>query len=316
MAALAHRPIMPRLVRRYILYRRSLGYAVSHAGLLRTFGQFAERTAPGQPITTALALRWATSGSWSREQQVVRLIQVRGFAKYCAILDPRTEIPSARLLGPYYVRRHPHIFTAHQVRLLMRRSKLLSTKFSPLAPLTYETLIGLLACTGMRSGEARRLRLTDFDSAAGTLRIAPSKFSPARAIPLHRSVVTALELYCRRRRRLFPATDHFFVGRTGQPLQDVCVYAVLSRLTAGISPSGDRTSLRLTDFRHSFATKWIAQWALQSKPVSHHLLLLARYLGHKDFNSTWWYISSDPKTLQAAATTFLSFHQRSSHEAE
>jgi len=200
MASLIH-GTMPRLVRRYLAHRRSLGYALVGAECLLDFGRFAEGISPGKPITTALALAWATSAPSSRERQVRRLVLVRGFAKYCAVLDPRTEIPLGRLLGPYYIRRRTHIFTPQQVRLIMRRARELTRKLSPLHPLTYETLIGLLACTGMRSGEALRLRLADFDAAAGLLRIAPTKFSPQRVIPLHASVVTALDRYRRLRRR-------------------------------------------------------------------------------------------------------------------
>lgn len=315
MASLVRAASLPRLVRRYLAHRRSLGYALPCAELLQDFGRFAERVSPGQPITTAIALSWATSVRSTRERQAVRLTLVRGFAKYCAILDPRTEIPPGHLLGPYYVRKVPHIFTPPQVRLMMRRAKLLMRKVSPLHPLTYETLIGLLACTGLRSGEARRLLLSDFDADAGLLRIASSKFSPPRVVPLHPSVVAALERYRQLRRRLFPSSDCLFVGKTGRPLQDTCIGRVFSRLSAGIVPSGDRPSLRWTDFRHSFASNWIAEWGRQSKPVSHHLLLLARYLGHRDFHSTWWYVSSDAKTLQAAAKTFLNFHQKATHEA-
>jgi hypothetical protein len=44
--------------------------------------------------------------------------------------------------------------------------------------------------------------------------------------------------------------------------------------------SGERRSVRLMDFRHTFASERISQWSRQSQPIAHHLLLLARYLGH------------------------------------
>jgi integrase len=162
----------------------------------------------------------------------------------------------------------------------------------------------------MRPGEARRLRLGDLDADGGFLRVAPCKFSPERVIPLHASTVRVLQRYRRARRGLFPLGDHLFVGVTGQPLQDAAVYRVFSRLTADIPATGDRRSLRLMDFRHAFASQWIARWSRRSQPVSHYLLRLARYLGHQDFKSTWWYVSSDPKTLQSAAQSFLRFHEQ------
>jgi integrase len=67
--------------------------------------------------------------------------------------------------------------------------------------------------------------------------------------------------------------------------------------------------VRLYDFRHTFATHLIARWSRQSHPVAHHLILLSRYLGHRGFNSTWWYVSSDPRSLQSAASRFQHFHR-------
>ena len=49
---------------------------------------------------------------------------------------------------------------------------------------TWRTLIGLLAVTGMRQGEACRLDHDDVDLDAGTLVIADSKFGKSRqAVP-------------------------------------------------------------------------------------------------------------------------------------
>ncbi len=297
------------LAKRYIAHRRKMGYAmVLPASQLPRFARFADRIAPGKPLTTALALDWATSRPGLRRTHAAWLSMTRCFARYCAALDPRTEVPSASLLGPVSQRLRPHIFTKEEIRLLLVRTRGLSRRFSPLHPLTYETMIALLACTGLRPGEALRLQLGDLDVDSGSLRIAPCKFSPLRILPLHPTTVRTLHRYKSVRTRLFPGGGHLFVGATGKPLQQRTTEKVFVRLARGIVPNGQRPSLRLLDFRHTFASNWISDWSRQSKPVSHHLLLLARYLGHQDFSSTWWYISSDPASLRAAADSFLRFH--------
>jgi integrase len=314
MAAIAI-PSMLRLARRYLASRRKLGYAMRSAELLLDFGRFADCTALGQPLTAALALQWATAVPKARRAtHAGRLGMVRGFARYCAVLDPRTHIPDTHLLGPIVQRIRPHIFTAPQVRLILRRTRNLEKRYSPLHPLTYETLIGLLACTGMRPGEALRLRLHDFDAERARLRIRPCKFSPERMIPLHSTTVSALQRYRVTRQALFPSGESFFVGATGHPLMARRTEKVFLRLTRDLVPTGQRRSLRLLDFRHAFASQRIAQWSGQSQPVAHHLLLLARYLGHRTFNSTWWYVSSDPESLRTASDTFRAFHE-DRHEA-
>jgi integrase len=298
------------LVRRYLASRRKLGYAMRSAELLLDFGRFADRTAPRQPLTMALALQWATAVPTARPAtHAGRLGMVRGFAQYCAALDPRTQIPDTYLLGPVVQRIRPHIFTTPQVRLILRRTRSLQTQRSLLHPLTYETLIGLLACTGMRPGEALRLRLHDFDADQGRLRIRSCKFSPERVIPLHPSTVRALQHYCATRQVLFPSGEALFVGTTGRPLAARKTERIFVRLTSDLRPTGQRRSLRLLDFRHTFASQRIAQWSRQSQPVAHHLLLLARYLGHRTFNSTWWYVTSDSAALRTASNSFHSYHE-------
>ena len=304
-------PTMLTLAKRYIAHRRKMGYSMLlPANRLPQFARFADRAAPGKPLTATLALDWATARPGQRHTHAAWLSIVRGFATYCAALDPRTEVPDIRLLGPVSQRLRPHIFTGEQTRLLLVRARALTTRLTPLHPLTYEAMIALLACTGMRPGEALRLHLDDLDLDSGRLRIAPCKFSPSRSISLHPSTLQALQRYREARIRLFPGGHHMFVGANGMPLLQRETERVFARLARGIVPNGQRPSVRLLDFRHTFASRWISDWSRQSKPVSHHLLLLARYLGHQDFSSTWWYISSDPASLRAAADSFLRFHTK------
>jgi integrase len=299
------------LVRRYLAHRRSMGYLLCEGHLLLDFARFKDSAAPDRPLTTALALQWATSIPTNRRAtHANRLSMVRSFARYCALLDPRTQVPEPYLLGRCFRRIRPHIFTPAQVALILRRTQSLSTHLSPLQPMTYATLIGLLACTGMRPGEALHLRLDDFQPQAGLLRIGRCKSSPERMIPLHATTVRALQDYCRARRSLFPSGESLFVGTTGQPVQPVTMDLIFRRLAAGIASNGERPSCRLMDFRHSYASQCIAQLSRQSKPVSHYLLRLARYLGHRDFSSTWWYVSTEPKSLRSAANSFGRFHEQ------
>ena len=162
---------MSALARRYLAHRRKLGFLLRTEGVqVINFGRFADRVAPRQPITAALALQWATLPRTAHQQfyHAKRLESLRGFARFCAVFDPRTEVPSTRLVGPAHRRLTPHIYPAGQVRLLLQRAAALPVvdPSDPLRSLTYVTLIGLIACTGLRMGEALRLIESDFDDAA------------------------------------------------------------------------------------------------------------------------------------------------------
>ncbi len=66
---------------------------------------------------------------------------------------------------------------------------------------TYATLIGLLAVTGLRVGEAIRLDVADLDTAEETLTIRTGKFGKSRLVPLHPTSVAALRRYLARHDR-------------------------------------------------------------------------------------------------------------------
>lgn len=298
------------LARRYLAFRRKLGYRMRTAEVLLDFARFADRNAPGQPLTNALAIQWAVAVPSARPNtRVGRLSVVRGFARYCASLDSRTQIPDPYLLGPGFQRVPPHLFTSAEISLILQRTRQLETNHSPLHPLTYETLIGLLASTGIRPGEALRLHCHDLDVDEGTLLIRRCKFSSERVLALHPTTVRALQHYRQKRQALFPWGETLFVGATGQPLSARRSEKVFRRLSGGLVSGSEKRPVRLMDFRHTFASERISQWSRQSQPIAHHLLLLARYLGHRTFNSTWWYVSSDPIALQAASERFRHFHK-------
>jgi integrase len=163
---------MVKLARRYLAHRRGFGYRLRTEGHdLLAFARFLHRTAPGQPLTTKLALQWIKLKPAQPVTVAHRLSAIRGFARFCATLDPRTQIPPNHLTHYRNSRRAPHIFTDAQLQLILRRIKDLRPWRTELRPLTYRTLIGLLVCSGLRPSEALRLRDQDFDATTGTLRV-------------------------------------------------------------------------------------------------------------------------------------------------
>ena len=293
------------LARRYLEHRRRLGYALENLDRrLQSFGEYCDLVAPCQPITTARAVEWASLTTAGPAARADRLAIVRNFTLYCANLDPRTEVPSPHILGSAAPRSRPHIFTDAEIVRLMLRARRLRDTYSPLRPHTYETLIGLLACTGMRPCEALHLKIKDFDPESGTIRVPALKTSPERVLPLHPTAVTALKTFLERRRRLCPMGDHLFVGPIGRRVGRTNYGLTMQRLMRRIRSNGARHAVRPYDLRHSFATKLVAKWSKEEAPVAHRLLLLTRYLGHAQFTHTWWYVSGEGSALRAAAKQF------------
>jgi integrase len=122
---------------------------------------------------------------------------VRGFTRYLAGIDARTEVPPPGLIRIPRSRRAPFIYSDDDVLALMDQAR--RSIREPLRAATYETLLGLLATTGLRIGEALRLDGDDLDVADGVLRIRRSKFGKSRQVC---RCSRALERYQHRRRRL------------------------------------------------------------------------------------------------------------------
>ena len=116
----------------------------------------------------------------------------RGFARYMAGLDPRTEVPPRGLVPSRQRWRPPFIYSAVEVAALMGEARSIRWR---LPAATHETLIGLLAATGLRVGEALKLDRGDIDWDDGVLSVRESKFGNYAE---HAIMPISLQVHCAR----------------------------------------------------------------------------------------------------------------------
>jgi len=290
-------------LRDYLAMRRALGYKLRRTEkLLTQFIDFVEASA-ATCVTIDLAVAWATlpvTGDvswWSG-----RLTVVRQFAVYLHTIDPSTQVPPTDLLpAPRSHRAVPYLYSDEAIAALIAAAEMLS---APLRVLTYQTLIPLLAVTGMRVGEAIRLDRKDVDLEAGVLTIRLSKFGKSRELPLHASTLEALRAYIRRRDRLQPKTraPSLFISTAGTRLLYCNVNWTFLRLVhqAGLKPRSKACRPRLHDLRHTFAVRTIIDAYRADTNVAARLPLLSTYLGHVHPANTYWYLSAAPELLGLA----------------
>lgn len=312
---------------RYIAVRRAFGTQLREPAV--TLGQFVEhverehtRVEPaclkGSPfITTKLALGWACqSDGVQRATWARRLSMVRKFAAWQSAFDPRTEVPPRRLLNVRHRRSTPHIFTNQEIEQLMTAAGRLPMPRGRSRAETYVTLIGLLASTGLRPGEALALDVRDVDLQNGILAIRQTKFGKSRIVPVDDSTRVALSRYAKRRNEFHPkcGTDAFFVSVRGTRLDPGSArrtFAMVSRAIGLRAPmEGKRVGHgpTLYDFRHTFATRRLIEWYRAGLDVNRELPKLSTYLGHVDVANTYWYIEAVPELLQLA-TEYLTGRQ-------
>ena len=288
----------------YLRLRRMLGYDLVETGrLLHRFAAELD-TAGITHITTQIAARWALAPKISAPSSVpaTRYRAVRGFARYMAGIDPETEIPPAGLIRRPRSRRPPFIYTDEELLALLEQAR--SSIPQPLRAATMHTLIGLLAATGLRVGEALRLDRGDIDWSQGVLHIRQSKFNKSRLVPLSPSALDALERYAHLRDRERPAApgESFFVSLRGTRVIHECVWKTFRGLCDGAGVGAD-SSVRPTihDLRHRFAVRVLLSWYQAGVDVQPRLTWLSTYLGHRDPASSYWYLSAAPELLAHAA---------------
>jgi integrase len=247
-------------------------------------------------------LEWARiDPDASPQWQQKRLSMARIFARYVHAYEPRTEIPAQQLLvTPHPLRYVPYVFSDADVQALMSAAR----RLGGLIGATTATVLGLLATTGMRFGEAVGLDQGDIDWQRKLLIVRGAKFGKSRQVPLHGTTLAALRRYARLRDQAFssPRCEAFFVSATGMRVLHQNFHQRFLKLLneTGLAKAHVRRP-RIHDLRHSFVIAALVRWQRAGIDVEQRLPALSTYVGHVSPSSTYWYLSATKELLEAAA---------------
>jgi len=292
-------------ITRYVMLRRAMGYVFAkQATILGEFGRFVEQRREAGPLTQDVVLAYVLGCGVTPNERQRRYRVVKNFADYFAIFDRRTPsldphvLPRSRAIPPV------RILDDGELRRLLDAAKTISPRF-PMRGQTLYTIIGLLASTGLRSGEVVRLDRDDVDLTHGILRIRRTKFRKDRLVPVHPTTLAVLRRYATARDRAYPkaTSPGFFLSLRGGRLSGPGFHGTFravrakARLDVGL-PRG----VRPHDLRHRFAVTRLVMWHRQRVDVQARLPLLATYLGHVRYSDTAYYVTGTPDLLGQAAT--------------
>ena len=298
-----HGPVAGEL-HRFLQFKRSLGYRYLRAEFtLREFDRFLIEYAGnnrGWQLDQA-AIAWLSSKpnrkplSVSADAAVLRqfFAYLRRLRNRRAVVEPLwPHLPTECSFVPYYLSEEDILKLLALCTGLTR---------PPFRAILYRTLLLVLYCTGLRFGEALRLRMRDVDIPSGVLFVEPFK-GRARWVPFHRSLSPELRRYLLARAKHAPSSDpdaYFFVSANKRNLSVTTAGDTLRGLfkLAGLKPAKGRCGPRPYDFRHAFAVHRLSRWYRQGADLHARLPWLSAYMGHVNIVGTEPYLNATPELL-------------------
>jgi integrase len=178
-----------------------------------------------------------------------------------------------------------------------------------LRPRTYATLIALMACTGLRIGEALALKVDDVELKAGAVTVRQTKFRKSRLVPPRATAVGPLRDYAAARghRCQGSMVPTFSASEAGRPLPYGTVrhtfHELLRKAIPGAAPIG-RVRPRLHDLRHTFACRRPLGWYGDGTEIDRSIDRPSAYLGHVKVTDTCRYLTGVPELLAPAGRRF------------
>lgn len=293
-------------LRDFLQFKRSLGYGYGRAEYtLREFDRFLVSFANNNRTwqLDRAAITWLASKparkpvSVSMDAAVLRQLfaYLRRLPHLDVVEPPWPSLPTESVFTPQ------HLTESDIVKLLGLCKALGRPAFRSSL---YRALVLILYCTGIRFGEALRLRLRDVDMRAGVLFIEAFK-GRARWVPFHHTLSSELNRYLRERVKYAPAMPdtRLFVGVNRRQLPVQTAHQTLHSLftKAGLKPEKGRVGPRPYDFRHAFAVQRLTQWYRQGADLQARLPWLSAYMGHVDIVGTETYLNATPELMELAA---------------
>lgn len=289
----------------FVRFKNALGqpYVRSIQGLL-SFDRFAASPEWRDCTDVATVMTgWLAKYAGRKRVTISNYVGVlRMFCQFRRRRDPNAFIPD-RSWSPHPTHSHfsPYIFSDEEVRRIVDDTARIHG--SPRTRRGYRLLVTVLYCTGLRVGEALRIRRKDLDLCTACVRVGPSK-GRVRWVPFHGDLARRFRSWLNKDCAAFPHGDAFvFAGEEGRPW---CVKNVTHNLRVllrrcGLKPNLGRVGPRVHDLRHTMAVHRLQRWYREGRDLHRMLPWLSAYLGHRNLLGTERYLHATPELLAIAS---------------
>jgi integrase len=295
----------------FLAFKRAMGIGYRRAEfVLNSFVRFVGERYGERPVQLQQAVTlWATRIEGRKAVTVGNEFGVvRQLCLFRRRTDPRAFVPEHAVAPVKESAFSPYIFSREEVLALIEEATRHEGRSMWGAMLRALSLV--LYCTGMRLGEATRLRIEDVDLRRNVLTVERSK-GRSRILPIRDDLASELRQYLRHRDEVLAARGRdvspaLFVRLNGSALTLRAASHVLRRLLRGLGlkPPRGRAGARPYEFRHAFAVHRLTAWAVEGVDVHARLPLLSAYLGHVDVLGTEVYLRATPELLGLASQRF------------
>jgi integrase/recombinase XerD len=299
----------------FLKFKRALGFSYQRGERsLRDFERFFARESPKRRSVNA-TFRSALSAwlSSSAEQKPVtvatNLGPIRQFCLYRRRHDPSAFVPDCSWAPHTRSTYKAYVFSEKEVNRVLEAAG--RYRKYRLGPKLLRTLVLVLYCTGLRPGEAVRLKLSEADLEQRMFFIRESK-GRSRFVPFGDDLAREINGYLRERARIVRAAgrgkvvDVLFLRTDGSSLNmQVASNAIREVLRAeGLRGGLGKTGPRPYDFRHTYAVHRLTGWYRQGVDIHARLPWLSAYMGHLRVLGTEVYLHATPELLRIASRRF------------
>lgn len=280
----------------FISQKRAAGYPyITSAKVLGYLDTMIKEEFPESEILSKeICNAWIEKCSKLHQNTLLRRISpVRQFAKYLVGTGTFAYIIPGGVPRKQ-VQYDAHIFTEAEIKAFF--ASIDSCKKSPFSPMRYyviPVIFRLLYTCGLRSSEARLLRVDDIDLSTGKVFIRKSKGWEARIIYVSDDMLDLLRRYDRIIRDTYPDREAFFPNQSGdyysRSTLDVWFHEFWDPLPEAAITKGNTP--RVHDFRHSFCVYRLNGWVREHADLNALYPYLSEFMGHSNFADTDYYLT-------------------------
>lgn len=288
------------LLERFVYFRNASGSwnDISYGLNLKLFDHYCTDKYPNQPLKQNMIDEWCSKRVTENNRSYnCRILVIKALIEFLRARNlTDTEPPhSLKAEKKKYI---PHAFSDDELKSFFYECDHISPsqskdRISAIRKITCPVFFRLLYSSGIRTTEARLLKVKDVDFEHGVLNIRASKGYDQHYVALqHNSMTVVLKQYDTAISKLEPDRSYFFESHKGNHYTRDWVQ---NNFEALWKKANGKVKAVAYDLRHHYAITNINGWPEDTFEFNDKLHYLSKSMGHRWIESTLYYYSIVPR---------------------